>query len=496
MSSMSQLLEKHSNLSKDNHDWLVSLVEHWHLLADTSFSDLVLWVPDAEDDNIFWAVAHIRPTTGPTAIEEEVVGDEINYDPESPVTTAYFSQEIYRTSEHSMDAGIPVDTCGIPIIRNGQVIGVVERNTNQMGVRAPGALEDAYLEIAKILEEMLYRGEYPVCDSSEDYYPPMAGDGMTLLSDIGFVLYANPTAVSAWRRLGILQDLMGDNLEDLLSRVDELHSGRDSAEEPWKLGLKQLASFELETANTALQIQVVPLKTEEKERTLVLCRDVTEVRERDRELVTKDAIIREIHHRVKNNLQTVAALLRMQSRRLDSESSREAMRDAMRRVESIATVHEILSQSFDEVVNFDEVADRILSMVGDVAASDGLVSTRRDGTFGMVPAEVATSLSLAVTELCQNGVEHGLDSGSGELLLKPNRKDNQLVVEVIDNGAGLPENFDINNTNSLGLSIVMTLIQDLGGEFMLVDSGEESPFKHGATARIIIPINHKKIDLG
>ena len=135
-------------------------------------------------------------------------------------------------------------------------------------------------------------------------------------------------------------------------------------------------------------------------------------------------------------------------------------------------------------------------MVGDVAASDGLVSTRRDGTFGMVPAEVATSLSLAVTELCQNGVEHGLDSGSGELLLKPNRKDNQLVVEVIDNGAGLPENFDINNTNSLGLSIVITLIQDLGGEFMLVDSGEESPFKHGATARIIIPINHKKIDLG
>ena len=94
MSSMSQLLEKHSNLSKDNHDWLVSLVEHWHLLADTSFSDLVLWVPDAEDDNIFWAVAHIRPTTGPTAIEEEVVGDEINYDPESPVTTAYFSQEL------------------------------------------------------------------------------------------------------------------------------------------------------------------------------------------------------------------------------------------------------------------------------------------------------------------------------------------------------------------------------------------------------------------
>lgn len=494
---MSQLLEEHTNLSKENHDWLISLVEHWHLLADTSFSDLVLWVPDKNDYNIFWAVAHIRPTTGPTAIEEDVVGDEIDYEPESPVTTAFFSREIFRPSEHSLDAGIPVDTCGIPIIRDDQVIAVVERNTNQMGVRDPGAMEDAYLKISRVLEDMLFRGVYPVCESSAEYYPPRAGDGLTLLSKKGIVKYANPTAVSAWRRLGILPDLMGDKLEDLLSKVDGLSSSRKNEDEdPWRLGLKELQSFELETSNTAIQLQVVPLFTEKKSGTLILCRDITEVRERERELVTKDAIIREIHHRVKNNLQTVAALLRMQSRRLDSESARDALGDAMRRVESIATVHEILSQSFNEVVYFDEIADRILSVVGDVAASSGRVTTERDGTFGVLPAGVATSLSLVITELCQNGVEHGLDSGSGHLIIKPSRSHDRLVVEVIDNGTGLAEDFDMSVTNSLGLSIVSTLISDLDGKFELFNSGSESPFERGATARITLPIREEKSELG
>ena len=109
----------------------------------------------------------------------------------------------------------------------------------------------------------------------------------------------------------------------------------------------------------------------------MLCRDVSDLRSKERELVTKDATIREIHHRVKNNLQTVAALLRMQARRIESPEAKVALTDAMSRVASIAIVHETLSQTFDEIVEFDAVADELLQMVGDVAASWGGVSAIR-----------------------------------------------------------------------------------------------------------------------
>src|SRR5690242_20990788 len=91
---------------------------------------------------------------------------------------------------------------------------------------------------------------------------------------------------------------------------------------------------------------------------LVLVRDVTEVRRRDRALMTKDATIREIHHRVKNNLQTVAALLRLQARRVDAPEAKLALQESVRRVASIALVHETLSMSSDEAVDFDSIVDR------------------------------------------------------------------------------------------------------------------------------------------
>ena len=134
-----------------------------------------------------------------------------------------------------------------------------------------------------------------------------------------------------------------------------------------------------------------------------------DLRRRDRELVTKDATIREIHHRVKNNLQTVAALLRLQARRMDSADAKSALEEAVRRVGSIALVHETLSQAVEESVDFDEVADRLGAMMADVGRSaDGPpVRVRREGSFGVISSEAATALAMVLTELLQNAVEHG-----------------------------------------------------------------------------------------
>lgn len=155
----------------------------------------------------------------------------------------------------------------------------------------------------------------------------------------------------------------------------------------------------------------------------------------------------------------------------------------MRRVQSIAAVHEILSQGFDEDVVFDDIADRILLMVGDVASAGGQVQARRQGSFGHVPGDTATSLAMVMTELCQNAIEHGLQSSNGEVVVRVVRSDDDLVLEVIDDGAGLPDGFELRSASSLGLSIVSTLIHDLGGEFTLTNNVGD-----GSTARVHVTL--------
>jgi two-component sensor histidine kinase len=215
-------------------------------------------------------------------------------------------------------------------------------------------------------------------------------------------------------------------------------------------------------------VRVLPLLAgKERVGAIVLCRDVSDLRSKERQLVTKDATIREIHHRVKNNLQTVAALLRMQARRISSPEAKVALTDAMSRVSSIAIVHETLSQAFDEIVEFDRVADGLLRMIGDVAASWGGVSAVRQGSFGLLSADVATSLAMIITELCQNAVEHGLAAQSGEVRVVPTVVDGRLRVEISDDGRGLPPGFDWRTSRSLGLSIVNTLVAEMEGSFEL-----------------------------
>ncbi len=487
MLSLARVVADHTDLAPEDVEILSDIVSEWHLLADLSFSDLICWVPGT-DENEFWAAAQIRPATGPTALEDDVVGDVISYDPEHLVTEAFLSEMICETSDNKLQAGIPVDVWAIPVVRDGRCLAVIERHTNQMGVRAPGALEDNYLEIADILSDMLWRGDFPSSDKTgltpHGSGIPRIGEGIIRLTLAGIVTYASPNAVSAYRRLGLQGDLVGEDAAQLTS---DLMAGAEPTDQaPSKLIRQRTpTTMEIETDRASVNVKIVPLTDEDGPLgTLLVCRDTTELRRRERQLVTKDATIREIHHRVKNNLQTVAALLRLQARRITSEEGQTALHHAMSRVQAIAVVHEILSQSYTGRVEFDNVMDGLLRYVGDLAASRGKVTARREGSFGEVPAAAATSLSLVLTELCQNAIEHGLSSGSGEVAVRPTRDGSTLRVEVTDNGLGLPDDFDPDNTNSLGLSIVATLVSDLHGHFEL----GPNPDGQGATAVVTVPV--------
>lgn len=488
MPSMSEIIAEQTELSDADHHWLRLLVAEWQLLADLSFSDLVLWVPD-RDPNVFWAVAQLRPTTGPTSLFDDVVGDLIAYSPEHLVSGAFVSGEMTQTSDGNLQAGLPVDTHAIPVKLDGRVIAVVEQLTSLLGVRAPSSLEQAYLAAAAQLAKMITVGAFPMPGDITDLaFSPRVGDGFIRIDAAGEVEYASPNALSAYRRLGLIGDLVDEHLAGVTAQFFPAGPGPVDDSVQSVLSGRTARRAELVSGEAHLMVRVLPL-VEGRERlgAVVLCRDVSDLRSKERQLVTKDATIREIHHRVKNNLQTVAALLRMQARRIESAEARVALTDAVSRVASIAIVHETLSQAFDEIVEFDKVVDGLLRMVVDVAASWGGVSARRQGSFGLVSADTATGLAMVITELCQNAVEHGLADVPGQVLVVPTRLDGRLRVEISDDGRGLPPDFDWRLSRSLGLSIVNTLVAEMEGVFR-VGSHPDGP---GTRAVVEIPLERR-----
>ena len=248
--------------------------------------------------------------------------------------------------------------------------------------------------------------------------------------------------------------------------------------------------MEVEARGAIVLFRVLPLRPGgQAEGALVLVGDVTEVRYRDRQLLSKDATIREIHHRVKNNLQTVAALLRLQARRVESPAARTALEESVRRVASIAMVHETLAVSLDEWVDFDGIVDRLLGSLGDVAGAGTRVRLRREGSFGVLPADVATPLVMVLTETVQNAVEHGFeDSGTGTVTVSARRTHRRMEVVVADDGIGLPPGFSLEGSDRLGLQIVRTLVQaELAGTIKV------RPRTGGGTEAVLdVPLSRRR----
>lgn len=457
--SLDDIARSQTSLNADDVAWLHALVADWQIIADLSFSDLVLWVPDTESKGL-WAAAQIRPTTGPTTLLEDVAGTFL------PTGRAEQLERAFATGEAGLERlaeqtdGTRTRFTVIPVNRDGRTIAVASRRRAETGVRNVSTLEHAYFEAASELSEMIRRGEFPLAGERSDLADSLrVGDGFVRTDLQGLVRYASPNAMSAYRRLGVVGDLVGTPLDDVTTGLVDRR--------PTDRGVRGVlrgdsdSETEIENAKASLLLRVIPLRSAgRRSGALILLRDVTELRLRERELVSKEATIREIHHRVKNNLQTVAALLRLQGRRMENPEARAALEEAVRRVGSIALVHETLSQSFTDFVDFDEIADRLLRTVLDVSggpAAANRIKPDRFGSFGLLPGEVATPLAMVLTELIQNAAEHAYGEDGGPLSMAVNRIRDRIRLRISDEGVGLPDDFD--PAKSLGLSIVTTLVE-------------------------------------
>ncbi len=487
MNTLSDLARQHTSLESRERAHLSSLVGSWALLADLSFSDLLLLVPvrsgaSPDETERFVTVGQVRPATSQTLYRHDQVGRFFPASEQALVADALRSGEIC-SGEISLkspvsggagesgesgwsDSGAErIAAQAIPVCFDGRVIAVLLAESSCLGLRREGELEQTYLGVFGGFATMISAGAFPfVSDEIDSEEAPRVGDGVVVLDESGRITYSSPNAVSALHRVGFHANALGRGLDDLGFQPGVLKTA-------YRLRVPVTVELEHGLSVTILS-RVVPLIRDDKiDGALVLLRDVSDLRRQARLLVSMDATIREIHHRVKNSLQTVSSLLRLQGRRMESLEARTAIDESVRRIRSIALVHEILAQEGGDEVAFGEIVRPIVEMVEDaLVAPDRPISFKVLGEGPTLPATTASSLAVVLTELLQNAVEHGFPPGSsgGEILIELEFSGSDLVIRVHDDGDGLPEDFDLATSTGLGLTIARTLAAgDLGGEITM-----------------------------
>ena len=492
MATLGELCRQHTSLTRDEINHLKQLVSEWGLLADLCFADLLLYVPSNEAEYLI--VAQVRPATGQTLYLTDYVG--VPADNERPLLASAFDTGEISEGEIAVDQQPePARMLAIPVRCGGRPIAVLSREWSNRTGRQPGELERTYLGIFQRFAAMIAEGSFPfhglVGDSSA---APRVGDGVMVLDDEARVRYASPNAVSALHRVGISANAVG-------MRLAELGFNDSPVRLAYEDRMPVIEEFE-QTPNVTLLTRCMPiLAGGEVTGGVLLLRDVTEVRKRDKLLLSKDATIREIHHRVKNNLQTISSLLRLQGRRLESPEAKAAVAESVRRIRTIALVHETLSREPGDDVAFLEIVRPLLRL-----AEEGLQSPDRpvrftvQGEGGRLPSTIATPLSVVLTELLQNAVDHGFPEGSsgGDVVVQLNPTEDHLNIRVINDGRGLDPQFELNKATGLGLSIVRTLVTtELAGsiamragipeDFVAAGLGEQ-PKGAGTVVDLTVPI--------
>ena len=488
MTTLNELSEDFTSLSDAAVDHLLRLTASWSLLADLSFSDMVLCAPDEHTagDEHFVVLGQVRPNNRSTLIVDDLIGS-IQPSSEWPLVHEAFESGHRAVGEVALPAiaqAVPV-WC-IPVRFDGRVIAVLVRL--QGPLRGPASLyEQAYLSIFERLCSMVSDATFPYReDTVAGPGMPRVGDGIILINDAGEVEFATPNATNALHRLGVYASTEGKTFTQAGLRLRVV-------ERCLEYGIPAMEEVD-RSSDVAILFHCVPLFDRGLVTgVVVLLRDVSDLRQLNRLVLNKEAAVREVHHRVKNNLQTISSLLRLQARRSDEIETVVALQEAERRVRSIAVVHEVLSREPGEEVVFDEIVRSIVLLVEDTVLALHPVEIVVNGELGTLPTDLATPLALALTELLTNAVEHAfIDFGGpenehvGVVTLNLSLEGDDAVAEIRDNGRGLDDDFMLDVATSLGLSIVRDLVRSqLNGTIEM----SNMPYANGGGTliRVVVP---------
>jgi two-component system, sensor histidine kinase PdtaS len=442
------------------------------LTADLSRADIMLLVKQKDAARV---IAQAQPHSIASLYRNTWLGRSLPFDDHPLLAAGLNYGRNGQRQENLLDQGTPVVRQVLPVLSEaGRTIAALQVETNLIAWERQKRRDLPFRRAVEWLQSMELRGDL---SSGARLGPFGEWDGVLFVDEGYRIRYVSGIANNLYRRLGYLDDLHGKHIGDLNTKDEVLI--RDA------FRTQQCQEHQVVEGNRQWTRKVVPIWSYapglwplgHKGRArpllrgaLVLVHDDTEALEKAVQLEVLSTMIKEVHHRVKNNLQTVASILRMQSRRSTNPDVQLQLTEAVNRVLAVAVIHEFLSRESDQSINIREVCQRIVTQTQRAAVlPDKEITLRIQGPSIYLPSQQATACALVANELLLNAVEHAFEGrDKGTVLLTLADEGNQVVMEVADDGVGLPEETGSDPAASLGLTIVRTLVQgDLKGQFVM-----------------------------
>ncbi len=415
-------------------------------LANLEDADVFIDCPSENDDSI--VVAEAKPSGVPSSYKNSVVGMMAKKENEPAVAR---TMRLGIPTKH-MKALTQENTYVIqsvePIKNGSKVIGTLIRERRMEEQYAIGERlhlsEQSYKTIANVLNHM---------GDENSWLTECIEEALLMINHEGIVSFRNSIAKELYRNLGYIEDVLGQSYENIcLIKSEQINEKQISDN-------RNNTFTETVVGKHTLSISTVYLGRKDIAFAVII-RDMTWMREQEKELILKSVAIKEMHHRVKNNLQTIASLLRLQIRRTENEETKIVLRETMNRILSIAVTHQLLAQSGIDYVKIGEV---ILNIKNNVTRyfyrPQYNIDVLLEGDDFEVESDIATSVALVINELLQNSLKYAfVNKDSGVVRIVVSKGSLYSKIKMFDNGCG----FDVTNMKheGLGLKIVHSLVED------------------------------------
>ncbi|MFW5961375.1 MAG: sensor histidine kinase [Bacillota bacterium] len=456
------LCEKYTNLNESDIVKLELLAEQLPLIANLVKADVFIDCPIGDPDAIIVAAeANPRASIAVSNYKGSVVGELAlrSNEPAAVRTmeTGVATRDLKAVTQENKNVKQNVE----PIKNNyGDIIGVLIMEQDITEDIKKNRQMEILTETTEQLSDLL------TLDNSDDVIANHINDAIIIFDNQGYAKYVNAVAEKLYSDLGYKDKIKGMHFNNLTLGKKQF---RELAIE-----VNSIETFEVNLSNLSLEVNYSMMHKEERIAGLVmLIKDITEVKKKEKKLILKSVALEEIHHRVKNNLQMIASLLRLQARRVDNKESKEALMVSINRILSIAVTHDILSQNEINKVFIKDILEKIINnTTANFMTEHKEIKVRLTGDNFIVDSEKATSIALVVNELLQNALKHGfIGKETGVIKVKIYQGYNYSNITIIDNGMG----FDIKNikNNRLGLKIVKTIIDDKLNGHLELESGNE-----------------------
>ncbi|RKP54074.1 PAS domain-containing protein [Cohnella endophytica] len=473
MGTIKELCLEHTLLSAQDAETIEALARHLQLIADVSQADVFIDCP-LPDKGSALVVAQAQPATAPSLYRTSVIGQHAYARNEPAVMFSLISGEAVVGSRGISQEQIAMQQNVSPIAnRQGKIIGalIMEQDISEKVEQERNV--ERLVETTEQLSETLL-----AMAMSEGRVQSLMHEGIILFDDKERLTYVNPRARTLLHEMGKPGIAIGDEITRLFFDREQ-----------WRNVFEPTGFLcrELQNGKLAFELKAVAIyRAGRKVGGLLLIRDISELKDKEKQLMIKSAVIKEIHHRVKNNLQTVSSLLRLQMRRTKLAEVARVYRDSINRINSIAVIHEMLAYEGLDTIHFNDVVDRISrTILSSSAKPDQTVKVRLTGDELHLRSDVATTLALVLNELIQNCVLHAFGERSqGEIVISIRNTGLVIDVQVTDNGCGIDASAEPEGGGThLGLKIAETLIEEnLDGHISIVSD------ERGTNVRIAFPV--------